>query len=138
MQKLFSQRRKILCHNIQDSNNWKTMTFHWMIWKYSLLINLKNLTLNIQLARFHYVLILVLRYIIHKKNYIQYYIDKYLKWSFKPYIWNILDCSGIIHVKITSMRENCYSSKVGNFSAQFLLLPQRFIVLRLKIKKNYE
>ena len=28
MQKLFSQRRKILCHNIQDSSNGKTMAFH--------------------------------------------------------------------------------------------------------------
>ena len=40
------------------------------------------------------------------------------QWHFTE--WNFY----IIHVKITSMRENCYSSKVGNFSAQFLLLPQ--------------
>ena len=36
MQKLFSQRRKMLCPNIQDFNNGKTMAFHWKIWKYSL------------------------------------------------------------------------------------------------------
>ena len=28
MQKLFSQRRKILCHNIRDSNNGKMMAYH--------------------------------------------------------------------------------------------------------------
>lgn len=37
----------------------------------------KNLALNVQLAGFHYVLTFVLRYT--QKNYIQYYIDKYLK-----------------------------------------------------------
>ena len=95
----------------------------------------KNLALNVQLAGFHLCFDPCFEIYDTQKNYIQYYIDKYLKWFFKLYIWNIFDCLGIIRVKTTSTRENCYSSKVGKFSAQSLLMPQGFIVLRLKIKK---
>lgn len=48
----------------------------------------------------------------------------------------MFDCIGIIRVKTTSMRENFYLSKVGDFTAQFLLMLQGIIVLRLKIKKK--